>query len=131
MQFKSFFLRGLRGTLRLLNGVHFSYAGPWVTVGQNTVLDSWYIGDFSSADYTITLDQGAYSREIIKCLVVAGPESASLTVYGQTYLDSNLVTISATVDNSRVYLTASPVSGVCKAIFSANYYQATNPITTL
>ena len=69
MNIANFFLKGLNKTLKLINGTNFSYAGPWVTVHPNTVIDSWYVGDFMSADYTISIDKDSNTKEIIKCTI--------------------------------------------------------------
>lgn len=131
MQITNFFLRGLNKTLKLINGTNFSYAGPWVTVLSDTVVDSWYVGDFMSADYTISIDGGSDKKEIIRCLVVAGPSNAAVTVYGRTDLNQKLVNLTATVTNSKLTLIANPETTPCKLIFSANYYQTLNPITPI
>jgi|APGre2960657373_1045057.scaffolds.fasta_scaffold05199_2 hypothetical protein len=128
MNFSTFFQKGLNKTLKLINGTNFSYAGPWITVYPGTVIDSWYVGEFMSADYTISIDLDSSSKEIIKCLVVASPQTAAVTVYGQTYINGNLVNLTATVNNSRVFLTADPVLAPCKLIFSATYYQSLNTV---
>ena len=128
MQFTKFLSAGLDGTLKMNNGAQFSYGGPWVNVVETLAIDTWHVGDFMSADYTIAVDNGSNSKEIIKCLVVAGPANASLTIYGRTDTGSNVITLTANVDNSRFYLYATPVSGAPKVIFSANYYQTINPL---
>lgn len=129
MQITNFFLRGLSKTLKLINGTNFSYAGPWTTALSDTVIDSWHVGDFMSADYTIAVDGSSGEKEIIRCLVVASPAKAAVTVYGRTDLDQKLINLTATVNNSKLSLIANPVSAPCKVIFSANYYQTLNPIT--
>jgi hypothetical protein len=124
MQISQFFLKGLNKTLKLINGTNFSYAGPWTTVHTTgTVIDTWYVGDFMTADYTISVDQGSSSKEIIKCLVAASPQNATVTIYGRTNLVSSLINLTATVNNSRITLIARSVTGECKVIYSANYYQ--------
>jgi plastocyanin len=124
MQITQFFLKGLNKTLKLINGTNFSYAGPWTTVyPTGTVIDSWYIGDFMTADYTISVDRGSESKEIIKCLVAGSPQTAVVTIYGRTTLAGNLINIAATVDNSKVSLIASSIVGQCKVIYSVVYYQ--------
>jgi hypothetical protein len=128
MSFTKFFSRGLQNTLRFLNGTNFSYAGPWIAVQQSTVIDSWFVGDFMSADYTISVDQSTGYKEIIKCLIVASPEKAALTIYGRTNLSGSLVTLSATVDNSRLSLLATPINSASRVIFSAAYYHALAPL---
>ena len=130
LNFSKYFAQGIKSTLRLINGVNFSYKGPWVSVYPDTVVDEWYVGDFVSAEYTISVDYDAFHREIIKCLVVAGPGSATVNVFGRSNLGFNLVDLSAVVDNSRVKLIADPginqdgstVFLGSKLIFSATYY---------
>ena len=131
MNFASFFLQGLKNTLRFNNGKNLSYKGPWVQVLNNTVVDEFYVGDFMAAEYTICVDAGNVDKEIIKCMVCAGPDQASLSVYARTSINSDLITLSATVDTSRVRLIASPIgSDNKKMIFSANYYYTINELTS-
>lgn len=131
MNFKNYFLQGLKNTLRVSNGIQFSYKGPWTIVADTIVIDEWHVGDFMSADYTIAVDLNTGTKEIIKCLLVASPYDADLTIYGRTSLVNNIINLSAAVDSSRVYLSATPaspsVSG-SKVIFSANYYQTVNEL---
>jgi len=142
LNFARYFLQGLKNTLRVQNGVNFSYKGPWVTVISDTVLDEWYVGDFMAADYTIAVDVGNSRKEMIKCMVVAGPNQADLTVYGRTNTNENLIDISATVTASKLSLIVGPASSPdgstydnssllvgSKVIFSATYYHTINEIT--
>jgi hypothetical protein len=129
MDFTRYFLRGLKGTLRFNNGVNLSYKGPWVEIPPNTVIDEFYVGDFMSAEYTICVDGGTVDKEIIKCLVVAGPSSASITIYGRTSLQDDMITLSATVNDSKLTLLASPIGTESKKlIFSVSYYHAINDL---
>lgn len=134
LNFSSFFMKGLNGTLRLLNNTNFSYKGQWIPVYSDTVLDKWYIGDFMSADYTISIDFDGQDKEIIKCLVVAGIDTASLSVYGRTNLGNNIVDVSATVNNSFVEVVLNLDSlGTrdftgARAVFSVNYYCTVSPL---
>ena len=129
LNFARFFFQGLKNTLRLQNGVNFSYKGPWVPVIGETVIDEWYVGDFMAAEYTICVDGGNINKEIVKCLVVAGPSEAAVTVYGRTSLQQDMISLSASVDNSRLSLTASPMSaGAKKLIFSVTYYHTINEL---
>lgn len=129
-------MQGLKSTLRVINGVNFSYKGPWVQVYPNTVIDEWYVGDFMSAEYTISVDYDTFTKEIIKCLVVAAPSTAQITVYGRSNLGDNLIDLTATVNNSKVSLIASPATSQdgstvfqgSKLIFSANYYYTQNEL---
>jgi hypothetical protein len=104
LTFAKFFFRGIKNTLRLQNGVNFAYKGPWTAVFSNTVLDEWYVGDFMAAEYTVVVDVGNFRKEVIKAIVVAGPETANVTVYGRTNLGENLIDLSATVTASKVQL---------------------------
>ncbi len=132
--FSRIFSKFVNNTLVLNNGIQFAYKGPWVTVGTNTIIDSWFIGDFLGADYTIALDHGLQNKEMIKCCLVATKDSADLIVYGRTSIENNLVVLTASVDASRCYLIANPGVGLdgstvmtnSKLIFSANYYKTLN-----
>jgi hypothetical protein len=141
MNFARYFFRGIKNTLRVQNGVNFSYKGPWVGIIENTVIDEWYVGDFCAADYTIVVDVGNLKKEIIKCLLVAGPEKVAINVYGRTSLSENLIDLSATVNSSKVQLLAGPTFSPdgstydnssllvgSKLIFSANYYYTINDL---
>ena len=142
MNFARYFFRGIKNTLRVQNGVNFSYKGPWVTVIENTVIDEWYVGDFCAADYTIVVDVGNLRKEVIKCILVAGPEKTAINVYGRTSLTENLIDLSATVNASKVQLLAGPSFSPdgstydnstllvgSKLIFSATYYYTINDLT--
>ena len=136
IKFTSYFSQGLRSTLRLLNGTNFSYKGPWVQVYPNTVINQWYVGEFMSAEYAISVDYGTFNKEIIKCLVVAAPGTAQVTVYGRSNLGENLIDISVSVDNSKVSVIVDPLTSNdgstvylgSKLIFSANYYYTQNEL---
>jgi hypothetical protein len=136
LKFASYFLQGLKSTLRLKNGVNFSYKGPWTIVYPGTVIDEWYVGDFCAAEYTIVVDLASQDKEIIKCLVVAGPDTATVTPYGRTNLGRNLVDISATINASKVQIVVDPAifddstagSG-SKIIFKADYFYTINELT--
>jgi hypothetical protein len=130
MQITNFFRKGLAKTIKLANGTQFSYAGPWANVIESQTIDTWFVGDFMSADYTISVDHNTYDKEIIKCLVVAGPDTAAVTIYGRTSLTVPLIDVQVTVNQSRANLVIVPLNGPCKVIFSANYYQSANSIVT-
>jgi hypothetical protein len=131
MNFASFFLSGLKSTLRFNNGKNLSYKGPWVRVLPDTVIDEFYVGDFLAAEYTICVDAGNVDKEVIKAMVVAGPEQAKITIYARTSINEDLITLSASVDTSRVRLIASPIGlDNKKLIFSANYYYTINELTS-
>jgi len=144
INFAKYFFQGIKNTLRIQNGVNFAYKGPWQTVTTNTIIDEWYVGDFMAAEYTIVIDVGNARKEIIKCLVVAGPENANVTVYGRTNLSENLIDITATVNASKLQLVANPTSSPdgstydnssllvgSKMIFSATYYHTINDLAII
>lgn len=142
LNFARYFFKGIKNTLRLQNGVNFAHKGPWVSVVSDTVIDEWYLGDFMAAEYTIVVDVGNTRKEMLKCLVLAGPEQAYVTVFGRTNSNENLVDITATVNASKISVVASPASSPdgstydnsslllgSKLIFSATYYHTINEIT--
>ena len=131
INFASFFSKNIKNTLLLRNGTNIAHKGPWVLVYPNTVIDEWYVGDFMSAEYTISVDFGNTEKEIIKCLLVAGPDSAAVTVFGRSNLNSNLVDFTASVTASKVSLIANPSStpvNGSKLIYSATYYHTLNTL---
>lgn len=143
LNFAKFFLQGIKNTLRVQNGVNFAYKGPWTPILPNTVLDEWFVGDFMAAEYTVVVDAGNFRKEIVKALVVAGPDTARVTIYGRTNLGENLVDLAVTVNSSRVQLLINPASSAtdstyddsaillgAKAIYSATYYHTLNDLTS-
>ena len=137
ISFASFFSKNVKNTLLLKNGTNIAHKGPWVLVYPDTVIDSWYVGDFMSAEYTISVDFGNTEKEIIKCLLVAGPDSAAVTVFGRSNLTNNLIDITATVSSSKVSLIVNPAVNQdgstlfvgSKLIYSATYYHTLNDLT--
>ena len=128
-------MQGLKKTLRLQNGVNFSYKGPWVQLYPDTILDEWFVGDFCAAEYNIVIDLGIEDKEMIKCLVTAGVEQADVVVYGRTNLGRNLADVTAIVDASRLKLIVDPAisddsaGGTgAKVIYSATYYYNLNEL---
>lgn len=135
LDFTKFFMQGLKKTLRLQNGVNFSYKGPWVQLYPDTILDEWFVGDFCAAEYNIVIDLGIEDKEMIKCLVTAGVEQADVVVYGRTNLGRNLADVTAIVDASRLKLIVDPAisddsaGGTgAKVIYSATYYYNLNEL---
>lgn len=132
INFASFFSKNVKNTLLFKNGTNIAYKGPWKLAYPNTVIDEWHVGDFTSAEYTISVDLNNNEKEIIKCLLVAGPNSAAVTVFGRSNLNSNLIELSATVNASKVSLVVNPSSNQVngsKLIFSANYYHTVNNLS--
>jgi hypothetical protein len=87
------------------------------------------VGEFMAAEYTICVDAGPTEKEIIKCLVIAGLDRASITMYGKTSLSNDLINLIVTVDDSKLKLAASPIgTSEKKLIFSSNYYHSITDI---
>jgi|TARA_B100001094_G_scaffold300938_1_gene326814 hypothetical protein len=126
MDILKYFKKGLRGTI-LVNDSHFSYGSQWQAVETNLALDRWFSGDFASAEYTISIELGVDKKEIIKCLLTASPNEASVVVYGRASTTTDLVNVTAQVTNSYVELILSPKTDAqkgCKASFSATYFKS-------
>ena len=143
INFAKFFFQGIKNTLRVQNGVNLAYKGPWVAVFPNTVLDEWYVGDFMAAEYTVVVDAGNFRKEVVKAIVVAGPDNAGITVIGRTNLGENLVDLTVTVNDSKIQLLLNPANSPndstydnstlltgAKAIFSATYYHTINDLVS-
>lgn len=134
MDLKNFFTQGLKKTVLLRNGINFSHKGSWKQVYEDTVIDEWFVGDFGSAEYTINVDYDKDNKEIVKVLVVATPEEASVTVYGRSSTGDELLDVSGTVTNSKFQLILTPAlsSGEsltyrgAKAFFIAQYFHNIN-----
>jgi hypothetical protein len=127
---------GLKNTLLLRNNTGFSYNGPWKQVYSNTRLDRWHMGDFSSAEYTISADLDSDNKEIIKVLVTATRDTASAVVYARNNTNRDLISVSTTVNDSYVDIILNPATtspaglndGV-KVIHTVHYYHNQNPLT--
>jgi len=143
INFAKYFFQGIKNTLRIQNGVNFAYKGPWMSVFPGTVLDEWYVGDFMAAEYTIVVDVGNFRKEIVKALVVAGPETASVTVYGKTNLGENLIELSTAVNEAKVQVLINPANSPedstydnstllegAKVIHSVTYYHTINDLVS-
>ena len=122
-----FISAGIQNSLLLKNNTGFSFNGPWKSVYQDSVMDRWHVGDFTSAEYTISVEYDSKNREIIKCLVVGGVDQAKINVYSRLATNKPIVDIDAVVNDSYVDVRISPKSdklqGV-KMIFTAKYFHA-------
>lgn len=133
---KRYFTDGLKNTLRFKTNSGISHAGPWIQVYPGTTLDRWHVGDFSSAEYTISVDLNTQHKEILKVLVTATVDTASVIIYSRNNTGRNIVEVSATVNSSYVDIildpaeTVDPVSNAgAKVIFTAQYFHNQNPLT--
>jgi hypothetical protein len=122
--FSRYFAQDVKNTLLMKNGVNFYHKGPWTSIYTNTEIDRWYVGDFASANYHISVEFNSNKKETLSVLVVARPDQANLIVYGRVAIDDELVDVSAVVINSYLSLRLSAkidyYKGV-KAIYSASY----------
>lgn len=108
MNFTDFFTRGLANTLKFKNQANFSYKGTAVVVSSPTVVDTWYLQDFTTANYELTVEYGVDDVEHVNAVISARAGQASITVYGRTNLGRDLLQFTTTVDNSVVKLIATP-----------------------
>lgn len=122
-----YFRKGLRNTLTLANNTNFSYAGRWQEVYTDLAIDRWHMGDFASAEYTLTVELGRDKKEVIKCLLTASPNEATVVVYGRASTTTDLVSVTASVTNSYVELILNPKTDAekgAKAFFAATYFKS-------
>lgn len=133
---RRYFIDGLKNTILFKNNSGTSFNGPWVQVYENTRLDRWHVGDFSTAEYTISVDLNTQYKEIIKVLVTATVDTASVMVYSRNNTGRDIINVSATVNSSYVDIILNPVETIdpvsnagAKAIFTAKYFHNQNPLT--
>ena len=124
-----FFIKGLKDSVLFQSNGAMSHNGPWKQVYTNTLLDRFHVGDFSSAEYTISVDYDKDKKEILKVLVTASLDEASIIIYARNNLGIDLVNITATVNNSYVDIIANPTASNegSKIIYTVQYYQNQNP----
>ena len=127
MDLTKFLKRGLKNTILLRSGTHFSHEGHWQEVYSDLAIDRWHMGDFSSAEYTLNIELGRDIKEIIKVLLTASPNDCSVVVYGRASTSRDLVNVTARVTNSYVELLLNPKTESdkgAKAYFSATYFRS-------
>lgn len=125
-----FFSVGAKNTIQLKDNGGFSHSGPWKSIHGKTLVERWYLGDFSSVDYTIAIDLNSNHKEISKCLVTAAENQAKIVVYAKNNTNDSLVDFSAIVNESYVELYVIPKSSNiegAKFFFTANYFSNQNP----
>jgi len=128
---QNLFTIGKNNTIKMNNRSAFSYRGQWISLFPNTVLDTFHVGDFSSANYFITAEFGSNEKETLYMNVVARPEQASFAVFGRASINQELFTISVTADASICKVILSPSSLIyqgTKVIFTAQYAETINPL---
>ena len=132
LKFTDFFKQSPQNKLSLKNNTQLAYKGAWIQVYPDTVIDRWYVGDYSSANYTITVEFDSNKKEVLQVLIVARPDQASVTVFGRTSIDDSLVNITATVNDSYVDVIANATDTTfigSKLIFYAMYAETITPLT--
>ena len=122
-----FFSKGLKDSVLLTGSM--SHNGPWKQSYADTLIDRFHVSDFSSAEYTISADYDKDNKEIIKVLVTASVDDASVIIYARNNLGTNLIDVSATVNQSYVDIIVNPTTSKegSKIIYTAQYYQNQNP----
>jgi len=115
-----------------------SYNGPWKQVYTDTLLDRWHVGDFSSVEYTISADFDTNNKEIIKVLITATRDYASILVYARNNTLNDIIDISATVNDSYVDVILNPIIDQAlvpatdftgtKVIYTAQYFHTQTPL---
>ena len=128
-----YFTTGLKNSIQVKDNGSFSHNGPWKQVYNNTQVTRWHSGEFSSAEFTISVDFDTANKEIIKCIVCNSVNYAGLTVIGRNNLGNNLVELSVTVNQSYVDLIINPASTDYKGakfIYTAQYFRNQNPLTS-
>ena len=131
MNFTDYFKRGTHNTLQFNNAANLSFKGPATLVYVDTQIDAWHVGDFSSASYHITVEFDSNQKETMQVLVVARPGHASYTIFGRVGIDAELITLSASVTNSKMILTANPTDPAfagARVIFTATYSETISPL---
>jgi hypothetical protein len=127
-----YFTKGLKTSIQMKDNGSFSHNGPWKQVYTDTQIARWHSGEFSSAEFTISIDFSTTQKEIIKCIVCNSTDYASLVVIGRSNLGTNLVELSASVNSSYVDLSISPADALyegAKFIYTAQYFRNQNPVT--
>jgi hypothetical protein len=139
---KKYLTDGLKNTLLFRNNAGTSYNGPWKQLYTNTLLDRWHVGNFSSVEYTVSVDFDVLNKEIIKVLVTATRDRASVVIYARNNTLADLVTVSATVNDSYVDIILNPIIiavdlendipaqdySASKVIYTAKYFHTQNPL---
>lgn len=128
----NYFTKGLKNTLLLKNNGGLSHNGPWISLHDNTQIDQWHINDFSSVEYTVSVDFDSVNKEIIKLLVTATVNNAFVVEYARNNTNIDLISVDALVNDSYVSVIANPkiskVAGA-KVVFTAQYFQNQNLLT--
>jgi hypothetical protein len=135
---KKYLVNGLKNTLLFKNNAGISHNGPWKQIYADTQLDRWHVGEFSSVEYTISADFDTNNKEIIKVLITATRDRASVVVYARNNTLNDIIEVTATVNDSYVDVILNPVidgdltpttdfTGA-KVIYTAQYFHTQTPL---
>ncbi len=135
---KKYLANGLKNTLLFRNNAGTSHNGPWKQVYANTVLDRWHVGEFSSVEYTISADFDTNNKELIKVLITASRDRASVVVYARNNTRNDIIEVTATVNDSYVDVILNPINDTnldpstnfagTKVIYTAQYFYTQTPL---
>lgn len=136
MNFADYFVKGLRNTFRLKSGVNWSVKGSAIPIPAATVIDTWFVGEFSNAVYEIVAEYGVNDVEHINVKISARPEQAAVITSGRSNNGRDLISINATIDASKIEVIATPffeIDGITplsnvKLTFQAKYFERLTPI---
>ena len=127
------FKKGTNDSIHLADRSNFSYRGNWIGVHNNTVMDSFHVGQISSGIYQITVEFDSNEKEIMQLSVVARPDLATFNVYGRSSLNNELIDISVTVDHTLCKIIVNPASNIyagAKLIFHATYAETIHQLVS-
>lgn len=119
------FRQGPNNTLEIQNTKGFLYSGNISFLFSDTVIDRWHVGSNTGVEYTISVEYNSDVREILKCLIIAGLETASINVFSRVSTAIELVDVSAIYNSSYVDVILNPkTSSIEKSTvtFFANYF---------
>jgi len=131
---------GKNNSLLVKNNGSFSHDGPFVYVLETTLLDRWYINNFSTVEYSISVDLNTQNKEFIKVVAIATLDTVVLTEIFRTSTNRRLVEVSATVNSSYVDILITPTETAddsstikdnlgSKVIYTASYFGTQNPLS--
>ena len=94
------------------------------------------MGEFSSVEYTISADFDVDNKEIIKVLITASRDQASVVIYARNNTVNDILDVSATVNDSYVDVVLNPVIDAevgtnftsAKVIYTAQYFHTQTPL---
>lgn len=128
----NYFGQGSNSSIRLSNLTNWSYKGRWIQVFTDTEVDRWHLGEFSSATYQFNIEFDSNKKEVIQAIVVARPSEASILVYGRNGIDDDIVTLTATVNDSYVSIIANVTNSAflgSKIMFISSYAECMNELS--